>query len=144
MDVSRFQIAFLKSQFAAVIKFFENVNDFQMYQDNFMNQKRVNIEDFYQSPERLVQKREAFAVGLMANIIRDVKLLAYEGKTIPKQQLQDIDEEAKIADPAVKEVYERFVQYENMLLLKNWTDSLVAEKFDDLDSLLGAQQQDAS
>jgi len=144
MDVSRFQIAFLKSQFAAVIKFFENVNDFQMYQDNFLNQKRVNIEDFYQSPERLVQKREAFAAGLMANIIRDVKLLAYEGKTIPKKQLQDIDEEAKIADPAVKEVYERFVQYENMLLLKNWTDSLVAEKFDDLDSLLGAQEQDAS
>lgn len=37
MNVDKFQIAFLKSQFTAVIKFFENVHEFQMHRDTFLN-----------------------------------------------------------------------------------------------------------
>ena len=51
MNVDKFQIAFLKSQFTAVIKFFENVHEFQMHRDTFLNQQRANIVAFYASPE---------------------------------------------------------------------------------------------
>jgi hypothetical protein len=37
MNVDKFQIAFLKSQFTAVIKFFESVHEFQMHRDTFLN-----------------------------------------------------------------------------------------------------------
>ena len=40
MNIDEFEIAFAKSQLLAVINFFENVNEFQMKQDNFLNQRK--------------------------------------------------------------------------------------------------------
>ena len=51
LDIDDFEIAFLKSQFEAVLKFFENVHEFKIFQDNFMNKKKMNLRQFYQGPE---------------------------------------------------------------------------------------------
>lgn len=83
-----------------------------------------------------------FGAGLRLQLIREVKLLSYEGKTIPKKELQEIDEAAKIADSEVKAAYERFVKYENMLLLKSWTDDLVEDSFSELHGLTATQKQE--
>lgn len=70
--------------------------------------------------------------------MREVKLLSFEGKTIPKKDLKEIDEEAKITDPEAKEIYEKFVKYENILLLKTWTDDHVTERYAELRALITA------
>lgn len=75
-------------------------------------------------------------------MVREVKLLAYEGKTIPKKELQEIDEAAVISNYGTKQAYEKFVKYENMLLLKNWAEGLVKDEFDLLESLLNSQKQE--
>ena len=73
-------------------------------------------------------------------IVREAKLLAYEGKTIPKKELQEIDEAAVISKEATRQAYEKFVKYENMLLLKNWAEGLVEDEFELLEGLLPTQK----
>ena len=113
-----------------------------MFRDNFLNQQRANIAPFYDSPENFAMKKKLFLDGLHIKLVKEVKVLAYQGKTIPKKELQEIDDGAAITNISTREAYELFVKYENMLLLRNWTEGLVKDELDLLDKLLHSQQQE--
>ena len=70
-------------------------------------------------------------VCLDRKIARELRILRFDGKKIPKEEMAKIEKEGKI-DAAQKEVYEAFIKFENMILLKSWTTALVRENFERL------------
>ena len=74
LDVGDFEFAFLKTQFEAVLKFFESVHEFQMFQDNFMNKKKANLEQFDRQPEVFKANKQMFFTCLDQRITREVSI----------------------------------------------------------------------
>ena len=80
--IDSFEISFTKTQFEAILKFIQNANEFQMFQDNFSNKKKANIECYYSDEETFNQRRIVFEKSLLKKVTRDVKILALEGTKI--------------------------------------------------------------
>ena len=102
-----------------------------MFSDSFCNQKKQEIKAFYATNVSFAAKHEVLKVCLDRKIARELRILRFDGKKIPKEEMAKIEKEAKI-DAEQKEVYEAFIKFENMILLKSWTTSLVRENFERL------------
>ena len=135
LDIDDFEIAFLKTQFEAVLKFFENVHEFQIFQDNFMNKKKVNLQQFYQRPEVFKENQQIFKRCLKKLLTREVHMLAHEGAKIPKDKMAAWAKAAELAAGKV-DVYQNFIKYENTLLMRRWASELVTDNFTELKAIL--------
>ena len=135
LDIDDFEIAFLKSQFEAVLKFFENVHEFKIFQDNFMNKKKMNLQQFYQGPEVFKENRKIFKTCLKKLVTREVHMLAYDGTKIPKEKMAAWTKAAEMAADMV-DVYRNFIKYENMLLMRRWASELVTDNYAELKAIL--------
>ena len=91
----------------------------------------MEIKAFYETNESFAAKHEVLKACLCRKVARELKMLRFDGKKIPKEEMVKIEKEGKI-DAKQKEVYEAFIKFENMILLKSWTTSLVKENFEKL------------
>jgi len=77
---------------------------------------------------------------LLKQTIKEVRILAFEGKQIPDDKMAEINEEAIVDDEDLNEVFESIMKYENKVKLNKWSVNVVKENFDQLKAIIDAQK----
>lgn len=142
LAIDNFQVSFKKSQFEAVLKFLSVTNDFQMEQESvLLNLRKENLGDYYQDAELFASKLKAFKEGVLQQLTKEVTLLSLEGSKISRSDQARLESEAEMRQE-VEEAYHKFVQYENMVLLKSWGEDVLDENFTQLENIMKQHHQD--
>ena len=69
-----------------------------MFQDNFVNSKKVNVQGYYDSPALFQKSQNEFKMAAFKKILKEVNLQTYEGKKIPKKDLDKLEKDAELKD----------------------------------------------
>ena len=70
-----------------------------MFQDNFVNNKKAKVQGYYDSPALFQKSQNDFKMAAFKKILKEVNLLTYEGKKIPKKDLDKLEKDAELKDP---------------------------------------------
>ena len=136
MNIDEFEISFAKSQLKAVINFFENVNEFQMQQDTFLNKRKEFLLNLCQNDVKQIEaKRNEFKKSLIKLIYREVNIMAWEGKKLPIDQLSKFKREAKL-EPNAAKTYQQVVEYDNFNVLKEFAREIVSNNFKPMEEIV--------
>ena len=69
-----------------------------MFQDNFVNNKKAKVQGYYDSPASFKKNQNEFKMAAFKKILKEVNLQTYEGKKIPKKDLEKLDKDAELKE----------------------------------------------
>lgn len=81
VEIPEINIKVLKSQYEALFKVVEQLNDFALFTDNHLNKRAVKLSAFYQ--EEFAFKKQTFLDCLLKMVTKRVTEGTFEGQTIP-------------------------------------------------------------
>lgn len=102
VEIPDINICVLKSQYEALFKVVEQLNDFALFTDNYLNKRAVKLNNFYQ--EDFKAKKEAFLACMLKRTRKRVKESTFEGQTVPKEVQRQL-EEMTVLDEAQRDIY---------------------------------------
>ena len=110
----------------------EQLNDFQIFTDNYLNKRAIQLQQIY--GDDLQAKKEMFTDCLLKLARKELKVLSFEGREISQAEQVELQKEV-VMEPEVSQVYASIVEHENFFRLQKWAQKLVKDHFEELDQI---------